>query len=419
VRRLAASALLALALGARAETLTLDEAQAEARRNAPDARVLDARLRGAERVASDAHRLFRRDPRVSASYAPRGVAGSDEQAVGVGLELPLELSGAQSLRGASADAERSRVRLEREEGLRALDEAVAIAFADLALAQRAVRRGERLAAVHERLAAAARRELELGRGTKLDADAADLDLAAARADAAETEGALRRARAELARLLGRSAGDGLAATDASPAPAIAPVLDLDRIVARHPRVAAAAAEVDAARLELAAEERSIVPLVSLGVEWTSRDRSIPSSAFSGGPPGLSASWNERELGFLLSFDLPILDRRTGPRAVAAGRIGLAEARLAQVRGDVAAEVQGAAADLAAAAAAARAFEGAPEAVERDLGLLDRAVMAGSLDAVARAQAVRRLADSAARADRAAHALAVAVARWRRLASAGE
>lgn len=417
MRRLAATALIALAFGARAETLTLEEAQTEARRTAPEARLLQARVQGAERVANDAHRFLRRDPRVTAVYTPRGVAGSDERAVVLGLELPLEISGAQSLRGASAEADRNRVRLEREDGLRALDEAVAVAIADLALAQRAARRGERLTAVHERIAAAARRELELGRGNRLDVDAAELDLGTARADAAESLGAVRRAQAELARLLGRSSGEGLAAAEGSPSPALAQVLTVDAIVARNPRVAAAAADLDAARLELAAEERSIVPVVSLGVEWSNRERSIPASAFSGGPPGLAAAWNERELGFLLSFDLPVLDRRTGPRAAAASRIGAAEARLAQVRADVAAELSGAEAELEAALASARALEGVPDAVERDLGLLDRAVSAGSLDAVARAQAVRRLQESAARADRADHALAIAAARWRRIAAA--
>ena len=130
---------------AAAQALSLLDARAEARSHAPEVAELEARLRGADAVLGDAARVFRRDPWIEGSYSTGALTGSpDEHAVTVGVRMPVDISGSWTPRGASARADRNRAGYERDDGLRALDEAVAIALADVALAQRLARRAERV-----------------------------------------------------------------------------------------------------------------------------------------------------------------------------------------------------------------------------------------------------------------------------------
>src|SRR5207249_5281509 len=123
--------------------VTLADAQAEARAHAPDATALDALVRGAEVVAAQARRRLRQNPEIAATYGPGALAGRpDELSWTVTAALPVDVSGSWKPRAASADAVVSQAQREREDGLRALDERVAEAVANLALQQQLGRRLE-------------------------------------------------------------------------------------------------------------------------------------------------------------------------------------------------------------------------------------------------------------------------------------
>ena len=400
------AAVLLLARNAAAEggPLTLSAAQAEAREHAPETGELLARLRGAQAIADDAGRAQRRDPFVSVTGYPNGLD--------VGLSWTIDVSGSWRARERSAVADRDRVQSERDNGLRGLDEAVAVAVARVAVSQRAAARLVRIVTLLGLAADAAKRKLDVGDGNLIDADAAALDLAGAQAAAAAAEGDIDAARVQLARLLGRARGDDHAVDD--PAEAAAPPSDaiVGALSESDPRVRAALADVNAAGQELTTYERMIWPAPTVGVGYGFRRRTIPTGSFSG-TPALSAVWNDADVNLTLTVPLPLFDRQTQPRARALSRQWVAAARLEAVRADVASEVQLYAKSIRAAARTLAALADTPAIVERDFGLLERAVRAGALDAVARAQNLRRLEEAGRRYDTAVFDLRVAQARWAR------
>jgi cobalt-zinc-cadmium efflux system outer membrane protein len=109
--------------------------------------------------------------------------------------------------------------------------------------------------------------------------------------------------------------------------------------------------------------------------------------------------------------LPVFDRQQLAKVEATARIAEAEARFSTTTATVGAELEGAWARIAAAREAYAALAGAPAIIEREFELLERAVRAGALDAVAQAQAIRRLLDAGARYDAAVLELRLARASW--------
>ena len=199
------SAVLAPRAASAQRPLSLVDAQAEARVHAPDAAELQARIAAAEAMAAQAARRFRDDPTISGGFSQGRLVGrADESSWTLGIQQPFDLSGSWKPRAASAAADVERTRQEREDGLRALDEQVAIAFADSALAQRQLARGERLADLYRLASDAVRQQFQVGAAPQIDADSAELDLAGGLAWCWSKSGAsLDRSRLRLARLLGR------------------------------------------------------------------------------------------------------------------------------------------------------------------------------------------------------------------------
>lgn len=417
MRAHAAALLVGLvATVAHAETrLTLAQAQAEARAHAPDVRELVARLRGAEAIARAARRVFTTNPVVSGSVAPGAVVGRPEElAWNVGVKQQLDISGSWGARRASADADADKARLDREDGLRALDEAVAVAVADLAFAEARIARTTRIAQLFRVSAAAARKQLEVGQGNQIDADVAELDLASAQADAAQAAGSLHVAQAVLGRLLGRERYADLAVADSSPPTEGLAEPDLAALIERDPRVGAAEAYLRAARLQLKTYERMIVPTLTLGVSYLYERRDIPEGSFSGpAARGLSASWPDSEVAFTVGLPLPVFDLKQPERAQATARILSAEAGLAALRADLRQQVEASWSTWMAMTQAYGRLARTPEIIEREFDLLDKAVRAGAVDAVSRALALRRLQEAALRFDTVLHDLRVAHARWMR------
>jgi cobalt-zinc-cadmium efflux system outer membrane protein len=412
-----ASAVL-LAMGSRTvwaqRPLSLEAAQEEARRQAPDRGALDAHVQAAEAVAQPAGRVWRIDPELSASVFPGQVTGRpDESAWSVGARWTVDLSRSWVPRAAAAASDVTRAQFDRDDGLRMLDERVAIAFAEVALAQRLVERTARLRGLQATVADAEHRRLDVGDGTQLEADAADLDLAGARAAEEQVKGDLAVAQLRLARLLGRRDAGTLIVED-RPEPNDAPVApDVGALTDRDPRVRAADAEVQAARFERQVSERLMRPMPTFGVDAGTQRREIPLGSFTGQPftPTLSARWRDPEVSFSVTVPIPLFDRQREARARATARILEAEAQLAVVRSMVRNELQAAWEQLQAAQRAWQAVAATTAMIDRDTTFVEQAVRAGAFDAVTRTQTLRRLEEAGRRVDSALRDVRAARATW--------
>jgi len=155
--------------------------------------------------------------------------------------------------------------------------------------------------------------------TRLESDRAQLELAAARADA-------ERSRASLARAMGvaPSEVDGLAALPSEQMPS-GNLPNVDQAVAaalaHRPELAAAEKRVAAARSMVSAEWRATLP--DVGVE-------LGAKRTGGFDTGVAA----------ISIGLPIFDRASGARQRARGEQQVAEAELRSTRDRLAAEASG-------------------------------------------------------------------------------
>ena len=411
----AATAVLATAHARAQRPLSVLDAQAEARAHAPETAEWQARVAGAEAIGAQASRRLREDPSVSSSYVQGGLVGRpDERAWTLGFSQPLDLSGSWKPRAASAAADIERTRHEREDGLRALDERVAIAVADLALAQRQLARGQRIADLHRLAAAALRQQFQAGTAPQIDADSAELDLSNALVSVEQGQGDLEQSRIRLARLLGRQGGGDLIvedlpeAADVSSAPP-----DVAAFVERDPRVRAAVADVDAASFERQMLERLVRAPISVAANYSRQTRDIPAGSFLGSPlaGALAANWTDAELAFNVSVGLPLFNRRREPLARATGRILAAEAKLRLARSDVRAELESSWAALQAAARTLQRVATTTAIIDRDVTFVEQAVTAGAFDTLTRTLELRRLQDAGRRADTAVRDLRAARAAW--------
>ncbi len=396
------------------QLLTLADAQAEARAHAPQVGELEARVRGAETLAAQARRIFRLDPIVSSTYFNGALLGRpDENAWSVDAKWPIDLSGSWKPRSASAGADVNRTQFERDDGLRLLDESVAVAVADLALQQRLADRSQRLLDLYAIAADAAHQQFNVGQGTQLDTDSADLDLATARVSFEQARGAFAGAQARLARLLGRDRAGDLRVVD--PPEMVPPIErpDFTALIERDPRVRAAQAEIEAARFERETFERLVTPMPTFGVSSGYTRRDIPAGSFSGVPfaSSLTTNWADRDLVFSVSLPVPLFDRQLQPRAQATGRVLAAEARLRSVRADVLTELDSTWATYESAARGLAAVAGMPTLIERDAGFIEQAVRAGAFDAVTRSVRLQRLEITGRTTDTAVRDYRAAVAAW--------
>ena len=390
--------------------LDLAAAQAEARSQAPDVDALDALVRGADATARDAGRRFRTDPELSLDYSTAAISGeAAEQAIGAGLSWTVDLTSAPRHRRDAAVAGRDRAGFDRADGLRALDEAVAIAMADLVFAQRQLARAETLAGLFDASSALTQRRGASGAATLPEIDAAALDAIGARADVARARGDVEHARIGLARLLGRATHAGLVAADpAEPVDARAPA---SMPAADDPRIAAVAVGVRGADSEVRLAHRSVFSSTTLGIDLGWASHGIPAGAFM--DPSVTARWKDWEIGVKVAVPIPLVDRRREERTQATARRDQAEAAAATTRADVATAIATARADLATASDVWKQMAPSAEILDRAAKLLARAFETGAIDAVESAQALRRLVESGRRLDQAVRDLRIARARWER------
>lgn len=392
--------------------LTLAQAQAEAREHAPERATADADLAAAKARTSVAGRRITHDPSAIGRYQQAAPDTSD-RSWSVGVEWTLDVSGSWTPRGEAGRATVAAASELRTSALLDLDVEVALAYAELAGAQRRVARLTKMVELREVAMRIATRTRETGAGSQLDVDAATLDLRASQIDAANARGDLEVARARLARLIGRADRTGLAAADEIDTAPIPNVSVTDALVERDPRVRAAAAELLAAKKQSEAERMAVRPAITLGLEAGRVNTDIPAGAFST-MPTLTGTWREWELGVQLTVPLPLFDRNRVARAGAHADVLLAEARLARIRADVRSGYAEVRARLASALDATNAAADIPAVIDREVQLLDKGLRAGGIELDAWALQARRLVEAGRSYDDTILGLRRTRAAWARL-----
>ncbi len=383
--------------------LTLEEAQAEARRYAPEVAAWLAGSVAARQDLEDARRRFRRDPSVALiSKPPRFLQNQSDHLWDISVSLPVgPVSAAEPRRNAAA-RRATQEALEFSERLATLDEWVARAVADLAHAQRACERARRLAGLAEEMAQRVVARENVAAAALLEADAARYDAWSSQAHLVEARAALEQARLRLARLLGRESPRGLGVDDAFVPPEIPKRPPIGQMVESDRRVRSMRAALDAAREELRLQERLARPAPILGVSYGRGPW-----GFVGDYLGIPAEGADSrpEVAFTLVVALPLFQRNREARARAKAGVAMAEARLEITRADVRADLEAAWVELEQAAGRLEALREIPETSRRDLERVVELSRAGMLSPEARVHHLRTL-------EAAAETFEEAVRRWR-------
>lgn len=400
------------AVAAQSAALTLAQAQAEAREHSPERASTDADVAAAKARASGAGPRFTNNPALLARFAQE-MPDADNRTWSTGIEWAINISGAWHSRRQAAQENVKSVTESRTSALLDLDVDVALAFAEVADAQRRVARFSKMVELREVAMRIATRFRETGSGNQLDVDAATLDLRGSQIDVANARGDLDVARVRLARLLGRPESSSLTVADEIDTAGVADVSVTDALVDRDPRVRAAASELRAAQLQAEAERRAARPDITVSIEGGRVGNDIPAGTFAT-MPTLAGVWKEWEVNVQLSVPLPVFDRNVAARANANADVLVAEAKLARIRADVRSGYSEARARLAAALDAANGAADIPTVIDREVALLDKGLRAGGIELDAWAQQARRLIEVGRTYDEAIFGLRRARAAWARL-----
>lgn len=378
-KAMVAALAAALASAAAAEPLDVERAVEVALARNPGLAALAQAARAAAARAEGAGTPLQDEPEIELAAGPRRDGDRDTLDVELGVSQRLGAFGARGARLAAARAQTA-----------AAEARLAAARVDLAAEVRAAH-GRALAAVRlEALAreevevaaavrAAAVRRFEAGGASRLDQNAAEIELGRARRGVAAAAQRVLEARDELRALLDAEAGVPFElAGDLSreaPAPDAEPLVA--RALASRPDLAAARQDLEAARADERLAGREALPAPALGARLAREE-------------GASIA-----LG-TLSFEVPLWNRNRAARGAAAADVAAAERAVLALERRVRREVLLAVAGLAAAREALGALDGeALRAAEENVGLATLGFEAGKLG-VAELLLVRRAALDARR-----------------------
>jgi cobalt-zinc-cadmium efflux system outer membrane protein len=370
-----------------AEPITRAAAVNEALGRSVELRAARARVGVSEADVVRAARLLRVNPVVEGEYGDDLAFGHHgEYRAGVSLSQEIELAGQRGLRraaaGARLDEAHARVRdLELRVARDAADAWLAMWRADKlrALAAQTVELDAGLARV-----AASRRAV--GDISEVEQNVVDLDVMRAQADALAADVESRRARAQLARLIGRPGGE-LSAVEESLPPALADTPPANGGERRADLAAARRAE-DAAAVDVRLRGRELAPSPTVSFGY-GRERLFVEGA------GLTLAHEANLLVGRLSLPLPLWDRQQAEVRAAAAALDGARADREGVERQIAAELEIARAAVDGTQRALALYRAALPRADRNLELLGRAYQAGQialpelLAARDRALAVRR------------------------------
>lgn len=284
-------------------------------------------------------------------------SGNDFQAQ---LTQRVELFGQ---RGARIDTALGEVRA-AEARLRARQVEVAadvrVAFGALlgAIRQREIS-SEAVKLARESLAAAEAR-VAAGAASQIEVNTSRIEVGRTARDLARAEQRVQRARADLAVLMGKSSVEAEGDLSALTPSAELPRAEVDKAISERPELAAALADLDAARAEQRLAAREALPSPTIGVGYNVEE----------GAPSIQG---------VLSLELPVFNRNQAARGVAEARAAQAERAAEALRRSIAVEVEVALARLARARDAEKVF-GAQTlaAIQENLELATQAYRSGKI-----------------------------------------
>ncbi|MES1925284.1 outer membrane efflux protein [Salinisphaera sp. T31B1] len=323
------------------------------------------------------------NPRLELEAGQRSQPQGNSTDIGIRLSQEFWIAGQGGLRENAALSALAAARLDYDflaAGVRARTRA---AFLSVLVAEEAVSTAERVENVNRRLQAFARKRLDAGAGTRIEANAAGIGYQRARALLAEARNQATQARLQLKDRLAIDPARRLAVVgDIGFSQQELPESDtlLTRAVARRGDLEAAAARVAAAKDQLSLAKRRLVP--NLTVFGFYREE-----AGGRGDGGADIS------GGGVGFELPLLDRYAGDREIASA--DLDSARLDQDTLQRAVRLQvlsGISAYRSARESADALGRAVLEAAEHTLELTRRSFAAGKVGAPAITSAQNNLID---------------------------
>jgi len=317
--------------------LRLSDAIAQGRQNHPSIEAARAGLRASDSLVKVAG--LRPNPTLDAeveNFSGSGpYSGTDAAETTVGVNIPLELGGKRPARLAVANADRDISRLSVARTDADLVEQITIAYTNVVSADQRLLVEREHVALAQQGADAARKRVEAGKASPIESQRADVELMNAQVAVEKAQRAAVTARGELSRLTGIetiASVDGIWFADVSAVPP----------AEKGPSLSVATSEAElagaSARLRQARSLRT--PDLNFGVG---------SRRFS--------ETGDTALMFRLSVPIPLFDSGTANVNVARAHVDQAEANRRAARLMATSEVAKAEAELADAAAAAKALNG--------------------------------------------------------------
>jgi cobalt-zinc-cadmium efflux system outer membrane protein len=316
--------------------LTIGEAVDTALKNNPDLQSVRLEKDTAEGRLDQAGLLLRSNPVIEGSLSRKDTlpeGGEKVKNYEVRLSQEFELAGQRGLRVDAARSGREKALLDIRDRERVLVAAVKDAFARALAAKRKIALAEEAVKLQGELVASAGIKFQTGDISALEQNLADVELGKSRRDLMLAERERRKALLGLQELIGvkPSAGFSIQGELPSEAPIVPERNELIASAAQQrPDVQSILAEVQQAKAAMKLAGREAIPSVTV-------------SGFYNRDTGLN------EAGVMLSFPLPLFDRKQADRKEAAAKAGQALIRQASLERAIDRELEEAHANLVAAA----------------------------------------------------------------------
>jgi cobalt-zinc-cadmium efflux system outer membrane protein len=319
-----------------ASAITLDEAVKTALKNNPEIQAVRLEQGAAQGRLDQAGLFLRSNPVIEGSLSRKEtVPGGGEKVKNRGLMLSQEfdIAGQRGLRVAAAQGGQEKVLQDIRDRERVIIAEVKDAFAKALARKRKVVLAEETVKLQEELVNSATVKLHAGDISALEQNLADVELGKARRERFLVEREKREALSGLQALLGMPYSAGFSVEGELPmeAPPIPGREKLGEIpVEQRPDAQSAAAEVRQAKATMKLAGREAFPSITVS-GFYEQDEKL------------------NESGIMLSFPLPLFDRKQSDRKEAAAKAGQAMIRQASLEQSIEREIEAAHSNLVAAA----------------------------------------------------------------------
>ena len=316
-------------------TMTLGEAVETALKSNPEIQAVRLEEGAAQGRLDQAGLLLKSNPVIEGSVSRKDTlpeGGEKVKNYGLRLSQEFELAGQRGLRVDAARSSREKANQDIRERERVLIAEVKDAFARALATKRKIELAEEAVKLQEELVASAAVKFQTGDISALEQNLADVELGKARRERVLAERERREALLGLQEILGVKTSPTFSVEGELPAEA--PVMpDKEKIreaAFLRPDVQSASAEAGQAKAAMKLAGREAIPSVTVSGFYNKDDRL-------------------NEAGVMLSFPLPLFDRKQADRKEAAAKAGQALIKQASLERSLDREIEVAHANLAAAA----------------------------------------------------------------------